>query len=205
MSPSRAEPEPRAVLAAPGPSLACSATVRAHGWPSWLACRGARSTCCAGASSPVSAAATRGRARWPGSVATGGTLSNPVSIPRPRHVETEQASDGFAASRVPSLFPGRVQDAFIGPVQGGTVAARGEGRVMMLASAHPSGSTRVNPTLAMTDRLLTEFDTLPIRTVVSAISAARVGLVQETGGVPALEQIETRARARLQVRSDEAR
>ncbi len=67
----------------------------------------------------------------------------------------------------------------------------------MLAPTQPRHSAWANTVLATADRLLTEFETLPIRTVVDAITTSRAALLAETGHVPPADLVESRARERL--------
>ncbi len=75
----------------------------------------------------------------------------------------------------------------------------------MLAPAHPRHSPWANRMLAMADRLFTEFDALPVRTVFDAIAASRAALREETGVPPSPEQVEALAREQLLRRRVESR
>ncbi len=67
----------------------------------------------------------------------------------------------------------------------------------MLATASTKRTSWANRMLAMADRLFSEFETLPVRTVFDAITASRCELHEQTRAVAAPEQIEARARERL--------
>jgi hypothetical protein len=59
--------------------------------------------------------------------------------------------------------------------------------------------------LAMADRLFSEFEELPVRTVFQAIGAARMELRERQEGVPTAEDIEALARPRLEAASHAGR
>ncbi|HVN13619.1 MAG TPA: hypothetical protein VMT69_16110 [Kineosporiaceae bacterium] len=67
------------------------------------------------------------------------------------------------------------------------------------AKGHSGNHTRTTEArlLAMADRLFTEYQELPVRTVFQAIGAARMELRERSGGVASPEDIEALARRRL--------
>ncbi|MGZ4625688.1 MAG: hypothetical protein ACXV3S_05250 [Kineosporiaceae bacterium] len=72
-----------------------------------------------------------------------------------------------------------------------------------MARGHTKGQTRTAEArlLAMADRLFTEYQELPVRTIFQAIGAARTELRERNAGVASPEDIEVLARRRLKAAS----
>jgi hypothetical protein len=63
---------------------------------------------------------------------------------------------------------------------------------------HRGARTAEARLLAMADRLFSDYEELPVRTVFQAIGAARTELRELNAGAPTAEDIETLARRRLE-------
>ena len=67
-----------------------------------------------------------------------------------------------------------------------------------MVTKHVGARTADAKLLAMADRLFSDFEELPVRTVFQAIGAARMELRERQEGIPSAEQIEALARPRLE-------
>ena len=67
-----------------------------------------------------------------------------------------------------------------------------------MTTKHLGARTADARLLAMADRLFSDFEDLPVRTVFQAIGTARMELRERREGVPTAEDIEALARPRLE-------